>query len=222
MRKHELGPGDRQQQQDRRPYPECFGIGQPQPEAAAGDRSTKPIGPIEQRPPRIDERPKIAGERREYGKPDPKNDPDQRRCEVLIRVLTADESREYDQYQQGDGDQPENERDRRMRDPSPGRIRAHIQPRITLRAGRVAGEQPDDDERQNDGGRRAEQIERERQGQVVALAEAMGLRRGCEQATGREDEGESECLSVYSGQLPRLQGRACPGLDPGSPRELRA
>ena len=40
---------------------------------------------------------------------------------------------------------------------------------------RWPGKKPDDDERYNDGRRRAEQIERQRQAQVIALAEAMGM-----------------------------------------------
>src|SRR5262249_25884318 len=92
-------------------------------------------------------------------------------------------------------------------DPLPDPIRTEIEPRIALRARCVTGEQPDDDERQDDGGRGSEQIERERQRQVVALAEAVGLRRACERAQGPKEEDGGKGYAAGSGGGQILSGQ---------------
>src|SRR5439155_26870340 len=61
-----------------------------------------------------------------------------------------------------------------------------IDPRIAAGAGGMPGKQRDDDKRQDDRGRRPEQIKRQRQRQLVALTEAMRRGRGREGAARGE------------------------------------
>src|SRR5215472_9893675 len=71
-------------------------------------------------------------------------------------------------------------------------MRREIDPRIAAGTGSMTGEKADDDERQDDGGSRAKQIERKRQRQVVALAKAMRAGRDCEHAEPNERGAECE------------------------------
>src|SRR5579864_189031 len=50
-----------------------------------------------------------------------------------------------------------------------------VEMRVAFGSWRAAHEQPDDDEREDDGGRRADKIERKRQREIIALAKAMGM-----------------------------------------------
>ena len=76
-----------------------------------------------------------------------------------------------------------------------GEPSAEIDARIA-RPGGMPGKQPDDDERQDDRGGRAEQIERKRQRQVVTLAKAVRPGRDRERARPGEGGAERDGLLV--------------------------
>ena len=78
-----------------------------------------------------------------------------------------------------------------MGEPSAERVSQQIDVRIAARAGGMTGKEPDDDERQDDGGGRAKQIEGKRQWQVITLAEAMRL--GREREHPEPGKSSAEC-----------------------------
>src|SRR4029453_11341218 len=83
-------------------------------------RPRDPLRSLKQRPPRVDKVPEVANQGRSVDEADPEDDPDERRCDVAIWILIADESSENrdDEYAEcGEPDQQSNRRHKtRLRD----------------------------------------------------------------------------------------------------------
>ncbi len=159
--------------------------------AAAGQPAIPSVGPIEQAAPWVEQCPKIAEEGRNHREPDPPDDPHQRRRDVAIGILIADKSGSYGEDEETGGDQLEQAGKNWMGEPP-----AEIDARITAGSGGMPGKERDDDKRQNNRGGRAEQIERQRQRQVVTLAKAMRCGRTGDDAAPRESGTARDTLLV--------------------------
>src|SRR5215469_6438936 len=75
-------------------------------------------------------------------------------------------------------------------------MRREIDPRIAAGTGSMTDKEPDNDERQDHGGGRAEQIKRKWQRQVVALTETM--RAGRDRGHAKPDKSGAECKQPLS------------------------
>ena len=142
-----------------------------------GDRerqAARKAGIGEQRPPGVDQRPHIADEGRDDGEPDPPDDPDRSRGEVLHGMLVAEEAGRHHQGEQQNRGEPEQKKHNRVRRETARRVAQKIEPRIGARPGDVAQEDPDHHEGESNRGSGARQVQAERHRQVVALAEGVG------------------------------------------------
>src|SRR5260370_33106396 len=85
----------------------------------------EPLRALKWRPPRVDQVPEVADQGRSVDEADPEDDPDERRCDVAIWILIADESSENrdDEYAEcGKPDQQSSSRNKtRLRDRPAGR-----------------------------------------------------------------------------------------------------
>src|SRR5262249_14646010 len=138
---------------------------------------------IEERSPWIDKRPEVAHTRRDVSKADPNDDPDHSRRNVPVRVLVADKASGHGDDEQNCGNQLQRQYDAGMRDDFPDHIAEQIELRTTPGFGRMTNKEADDYKGDNNDRRCAVEIERQRQWQVIALAEAVGACRSRERAS---------------------------------------
>ncbi len=183
----ELGPGEGEQQQARRPGAEPLRIVHtPAKLAARAQSAVEPLCSVENGAPRIDEGPHVADEGRDVGKPHPPDDPHQGRRDVAVGVLVAEEPGKDGDDEQGQHGQPQRQGNRRMANDPSGRSVEEVELPARDWSRRVPHEQAEHDERQRHRRGGAEQIQRERKRQLVALAEAMGE---CRRLGARGDAG---------------------------------
>ena len=181
----ELGPGEGEQQQAGGPDAQRFRVGQAAPElAATAQPPVKPLRAVEGGPPRIDERPNVAGKRRNVGEPHPPDDPHQGGGDVAVGIPIAEEAGQDRHHEQAEHGEPQRHDDGRMPDHAPERRGEQVDLGVCAGCRRAAHEQAEDDEGERNRGRGTKEIEPERQRQLVALAEAMRRRWGSGTASG--------------------------------------
>ena len=181
----ELDPGEGQQQQARGPHAQRRRIGQAEARLAGAPKPPiEPSRAVERGGPWVDEGPQVAGKRRDVGKAHPPDDPHQGRGDVAIGVLIAEEAGQDRHPEQAEHGKPQRQDHGRMA----GEAAERRGEQVDLRAGagqrRAAHEDAEHDERERNRRGGSEEIEPERQRQLVALPEAVRLGGGGGSASG--------------------------------------
>ena len=141
-----LDPRKGEQQQARRPDTEHRPVRQPSRQFGAGGQPIEPLRPFEQRPPRIDQLPQVSSEGRNIGKADPEDDPHERRRDVAVWVLIADEPGEHRDNEYAKRDEPQQQNNTWPCDQPAGRGGEQIDMRAATGGGGMTNEQLEDEE----------------------------------------------------------------------------
>jgi hypothetical protein len=151
------------------------------------------LQPIEDGSPGVDEPPHIADKGGNVGKPNPPDDPNEGGRDVAVGVLVAEQAGQQHNDEQGEPGQPQGQSHRRLTEDSREPAGAQIDLRTGARRRRAVQEKSENEERQRHHGSRAVEVERQRQWQLVALAEAVRVHRmRAAERTGRTS-GASPC-----------------------------
>jgi hypothetical protein len=133
--------------------------------------------------PRVDERPEVSDEGGQIREPDPPENPDRDRRDVLEGLLHAEEPGRDQQDEHGEGAEAERPPRCRAGQHPAGNPAAELDG-PTDRRGAPAHEPRHQEERQANGEARARQVEPERDGQLVALPQTV---RGRGQGSAEQD-----------------------------------
>ena len=218
----QLEPRKHAERRDGRPEPEPRWVGEPQSKPGARcEQADRPLDPGKDDGPRVDGRPEVAHHRGHIGKPHPPDDPDERWREIVERVLRAEQPGGQDQDEETDRNRTNDSGHRRVKQnlhrPDTEQVDANP---VGVRRPAVQ-DQRHDHEGKSDRAPRSDEVEVERQRQVIAWAERVSLdrrraedhRRGGAQRQCRSAEvphaqlsaGRFQGMSAY-----RQHGYLCP------------
>lgn len=183
---NQLHPGENDEQEEARPDAQPGWGGAAFALLRSGQLSAHPACAGLNRRPRIECGPERGEHGREEGKTHPAQNPDRNRSEVAHRILITEKSGNDHREESDEAERAAEETERTLDHGRQRHDQCRQRPYRTFRAEKDG----DNDERKDDGGPRAPDVERQRYRQVVALSESV--RRCDSRASGHA---RSECQS---------------------------